>query len=402
MNYSGPPDNWFPQGRARDAVLPSSCEHLRFGAPWNFESPGHWRFAMAALEKFAFADFDRGSNVATIDFLVLHGVLECTSANAPARFVQEIRKPKKPDDFLVTKALRAANVSAGQGKNGWIGKSGRDFTPDRRLVPFVVVQASVDFQLLEKSPLGPGYENWSTGQRWSWCLTSGDPSLRDTLPPAPDDADAEFATAYVGPFLARAGREGLAFMAAGSGDSSLDPQLHTKLAQLAHLHAVRLVMLHLRQRHFLENHADELAALDWSSKDGVPDSQALELEKRRLRFENKFWFTRLPARPAVTQILGILNSASQMASLREDIAEESSAISRVLDLEKVRLGREAEERRSELNSIVSAFAVAAVFLSLLALLADPSVALFASGLIFSLVTLIWWGWRTKRGLHPNG
>lgn len=440
--YKGVPDEWFPYGRARTAIEPEKYSHLTAGKSPIVVLTEAWRFQVAALEQFEFPVVARGrrdGGVRGSAFLVIHGVLTSTRPDGPVKFVREIRKPCRAQESLVSHAFQRAGIRAGQGNNGWIGKRGSEFRPIRGLVPFVVTHASTGSRLPEETPLGAGYESWSAEQRWSWCLTSGHPSLRDTLGPGRGSADAEFATSCLGPTFVRAGREGIAFISQSLDEGhAADPSRHSTLTQLAHLHVVRLVMLNLRQRFFLEDHADDLAALDWDSPGGLPDGKALDLEKRRIRFENKYWFTRLPERPAVAPVMQVLNEASQMADLLQDIANESSAISRVLDLENAQRSREAARRSQDaalqsqqaaemsqqandrLNFLIGVFALPAVILGATALVSDPSPGLAAAGLGLSVLVaavmafvLSRGGWLTRKthGTHleigagpdaPNG
>lgn len=399
--YDGDPDGWFPRGRTRTAIEPVEYSHLKLAESSLVVSTDDWEFEAVALEKFEFLveaqkpDDEGGRGSA---FLVIHGVLKPTQPDGPVQFVRAIRKPSGNSESLVTRALERAGVPAGQGSNGWIGKEGAGFRAIRGLVPFVVTHATAGLELPCVTPLGTGYEAWSAEQQWSWCLTSGDPSLRDTFGPGRGSADAEFATTCLGPTFVRAGREGIAFITPSPTEGQgADPSTHSTLVQLAHLHVVRLVMLHLRQRFFLEDHADDLARLDWDLPDGQTDVKALHLEKSRIRFQNKYWFTRLPERPAVAPVIQVLNEASQMTALLQDIADESSAISRVLDLENAQRSREAAQRSREaaqmsqkaaelsqrgndlLNRLVGVFALPAVILGVMALVADPSRGLAAAG-----------------------
>lgn len=402
--YGGAPDDWFPHGRARTAIKPEKYSHLKAGKSPIVVSTESWSFRVAALEQFDFPVVTRGrrdGGVRGDAFLVIQGVLTSTQPDGPVKFVREIRKPGRAQESLVSHALQRAGVRAGQSSNGWIGRPGSEFRPIRGLVPFVVTHAAAGSQLPAETPLGAGYERWSAEQQWSWCLTSGDPSLRDTLGPGRGSADAKFATSCLGPTFVRAGREGIAFISPSPGEGhTADPSMHLTLTQLAHLHVVRLVMLHLRQRFFLEDHADDLAALDWDSPGGLPDEMALDLEKRRIRFENKYWFTRLPERPTVAPVIKVLNEASQMADLLQDIATESNAISRVLDLENARLSRDAalrsQDSNDRLNRLIGLFAPPAVVVGAVALLADPSRELAAAGLGTSFLAAVIMAWTLSR------
>jgi hypothetical protein len=194
------------------------------------------------------------------------------------------------------------------------------------------------------------------------------------------------AVVSLGSTVVRAGRHGMSFISnkspsAADAGGLENGAAHELMAQMTHLHAVRIVMLHLRQRAFLECHADALANLDWDHPTRARHD-ALTLEKALIRFQNKYWIARVPDRPAVASVVDALNQASELTPLLQDIADESSSISRVLELESA---QSSQAINDQLNNLVGVFAVPAVILGLLALMADPSWELAAWGVGLSLL-----------------
>ena len=114
------------------------------------------------------------------------------------------------------------------------------------------------------------------------------------------------------PRSCEAGPGGLALVSTQPLESRVDGELrriqrHAPISQVAHLHAVRMVMLNLRQRAFLEIHADALARLDWEQSIGKAHREALKLEQSLIQFQNKFWVTRVPEKSAVGTVMGTLS-----------------------------------------------------------------------------------------------
>ena len=88
-----------------------------------------------------------------------------------------------------------------------------------------------------------------------------------------------------------------------------------------------------------------------------------------IEFQNKFWVTRVPENPAVAAVLGTLSEASEMNRLVQDIAEESAAISRILELSAA---RRIQKNAARLNILLAIVAIPTIILGLAALYADPS------------------------------
>ena len=250
-------------------------------------------------------------------------------------------------------------------------------------------------RVTEPCELLESHHEWTPVQTWTHQLATGaNPDRFFRLPPT----SATAAAAQTFEFDAtqcRAMPDGLAVVA--------DPVLTTKawrdgsdIQALLHSRLLDLVLLCLRQRAWLDRHAESLAKL-YAAEAGSVDDHTLEQELLRKggelgRFRNTRWFTEVPAHPEATVLLRTMQDALETPTMLLDAAEEEEELIRGANMRRAAVKeRESEERaklRDRLEKFLAALTVAAVVPSLFALMAEPGWLLFGSGVGVTVVLTV--------------
>ncbi|WP_156171888.1 hypothetical protein [Demequina rhizosphaerae] len=315
-------------------------------------------------------------------------------------FVRWISKPDKGVHNPVSHFLRLSGIDAALHSNGHVWKrSGNiDVERSRRLTPFVVTHLATHDEVPNLRS-GTLQAQRPTVEMWASLMTSRHPLQRGYVAPSHDANTPARHHSQFGSTHVQASRNALTFITTESFETrSKAHTTHSRISQLAHLHAVRMAMLAIRQRDFLDGHADALARLDWGQPVKTIRDHAIRLEKAQMQFQNKVWLARIPERPQFNMVMTLLSEASEIQALLRDISDESASISRVLELDNA---RESHRSWEALNRLVAYLALPAVLLSAASLWAATNMTFAARSLgIAVAAALSAWlliGWHTRRG-----
>lgn len=203
-----------------------------------------------------------------------------------------------------------------------------------------------------------------------------------------------------------AGQNGLAIVQPDRAD--VDEWKIQQMRLLVHSRFVDLVLLAMRQRSFLDRHANALAetGAEWRG-DSLGEhefARVLEHEWSLMNFRNQLWFSVVPWRDTGTDVLELLHARWRLPALFDEVASEQADLERLLALyaekerrqaaedKRARDKAEAERRdsaRSRLEYFLAWATPVTVISTVAALVADPSVALVVCALAASaLLTVI--------------
>lgn len=251
---------------------------------------------------------------------------------------------------------------------------------------------------------------WTPLQTWTFQQATGANDRKFfRLPPLSEDA----AAAGTFEFEATQGR------AVATGLSVIaDPLLTTHhwrdasdIQALLHSRLLDVVLLCLRQRAWLDQHAEALAKVYTLSEDDEARQEVLLDQGNQLgHFRNARWFTEVPGHPEATALLRALqdaldsNSLLKEASAEEDDllrmvrlrntvrqAKAAEARSRERELTRQREDEAAKQRERERESIERALAiitVGAIVPSLFAVFGEPGLRLGIVTLIVTVVLMV--------------
>jgi len=217
------------------------------------------------------------------------------------------------------------------------------------------------------------YGDWSGEQLWAHMLASGANFEHAFFRPAPTAEAATSDCGWIGLTLVRADPLGLALVSTGSsgvrGAADGPGDFETaRLRALTHTRYADLALLVLRQRDWLERHAERLAQLSGVHtpesgdarrariRQGVPlvETERPELllddvighERRLMRFRNRLWFTEVPGHEDGTLVLRLLQSRLGTTDLLQDVITEQQDWAEIAELD-VSLSRHRQQTMAD-------------------------------------------------------
>lgn len=198
------------------------------------------------------------------------------------------------------------------------------------------------------------HEQWKPIHTWTYQLATGaNDEQFFRLPPLSAQAGAEGAFEFEAT-QGRAVPDGLAIIA--------DPLLTTThwrdasdIQALLHSRLLDIVLLCLRQRSWLDQHAETLAKVySTSATDEALLATLLDQGNQLGHFRNARWFTEVPGHPEATALLRALQGALEAKNVLDEATNEEDDLRRTLSmLTSARQARNAEERRIEREAAVT-------------------------------------------------
>lgn len=385
--------DWFSAGRLHSAVeledvsptlqtnhalhLSSSPEDI---AMWR--GLQRWRplthvedqgLVLIGLERRLFIDHDR-ARVDDVGYVLAHFRLEGSLLAQPQLTTARVHRPDEQLRLALQALAGLAGVSmavdnGGRTASRTAGGHDRRGTGSTSRRMFHLVHVAPDRDVPPPPAELRTHLTWSAEQLWAHLLASGASFENAFFRPAPTAEAATADCGWIGLTLVRSDPLGLALVSTGSSpaalvaDASGDSET-ARLQALTHTRYADLALLALRQRDWLEQHAERLAQLSIvhtpetedarraRRREGVSlvDTEPLERllddvvghEKRLMRFRNRLWFTDVPGHEDGTLVLRLLQARLGTADLLHDAITEQRDWAKIAELD-VSLSRQRQQ-----------------------------------------------------------